>query len=71
MLKNTRFFKRTMSGRLGRAFWTILSAALMFAGPTYFEFVLRRRIPFPYLELVSIVLFVIGLYIFLQVYEEK
>jgi hypothetical protein len=71
MLKNTRFFKRTMSGRLGKAFWIILSAVLMFAGPTYFELALGHRIRFPYMELVSVVLFVIGLYVFLQVYEEK
>jgi hypothetical protein len=71
MLKNTRFFKRTMSGRFGRAFWILLSAVLMFAGPSYLEIVLRNGIPSPYLELVSIVLFVIGLYVFLQVFEEK
>jgi hypothetical protein len=71
MLKNTRFFKRTMSGRLGKALWILLSAVLMFAGPTYFEIVLNHSIPFPYLELVSIALFIIGLYVFLQVLEEK
>jgi hypothetical protein len=71
MLKNTRFFKRTMSSRLGKTFWILLSAVFMFAGPTYFELVLSHRIPFPYLELVSVVLFVIGLYVFLQVFEEK
>lgn len=71
MLKNTRFFKRTMSGRLGKAFWILLSTVLMFVGPTYFELALRHRIPFPYLELASVVLFVIGLYVFLQVFEEK
>jgi hypothetical protein len=71
MLKNTRFFKRTMSGRLGKIFWILLSTVFMFVGPTYFELALRQRIPFPYLELVSVVLFVIGLYVFLQVSEEK
>jgi hypothetical protein len=43
----------------------------MFAGPTYFLYVLRKYVPFPYLELLSIVIFVVGLYILLQVYEEK
>jgi len=71
MLKNTRFFKRTMSGRIGKTFWILLSAILMFVGPTYFELVLRHRIKFPYLELLSVVLFVFGLYVFLQVVEEK
>ncbi len=71
MLRNTSFFKKTMSGRLGRPFWVLLSVLLMFGGPTYFELALRHRIPFPYLELLSVVLFVVGLYLFLQVYEEK
>ena len=71
MLKNTGFFKKTMSGRFGKAFWVLLSVILMFLGPTYFEYALRHSIPFPYLELVSVVLFLVGLYLFLQVYEEK
>jgi hypothetical protein len=71
MLRNRGFFKRTVSGRLGKAFWILFSAVLMFAGPTYFLYVLRKYVPFPYLELLSIVLFVVGLYILLQVYEEK
>jgi hypothetical protein len=71
MLKNTRFFKRTMSSSLGKSLWILISASLMFAAPTYLELVLHRRIPFPYLEIVSVVLFIFGLYIFLQVYEEK
>jgi len=71
MLKNTRFFKRIMSSHLSKAFWVLFSAVLMFAGPTYFEYALRNRIPFPYLELASIVLFIVGLYVFLQVFEEK
>lgn len=71
MLKNTGFFKKTMNGRLGRAFWILLSAVLMFGGPTYFELALRHSIPFPYLELASLVLFIVGLYLFVQVFEEK
>ena len=71
MLKNRDFFKKTVSGRLGKAFWILLSAVLMFAGPTYFLYVLRKYVPFPYLEFLSILFFVIGLYILLQVYEEK
>jgi hypothetical protein len=60
-----------MSSQLGKAFWILFSAILMFVGPTYFELVLRHHIPFPYMEITSFVLFVIGLYIFLQVAEEK
>ena len=71
MLKNTRFFKRLMSGRLGRAFLILISAVLMFVGPTYFAYAVRHHVPFPYLQLLSIVLFVVGLYLFLQVFEEK
>ena len=71
MLRNRGFFKKSVSGRLGKVFWILLSAVLMFAGPTYFLYVLRRYVPFPYLELLSVVFFVIGFYILLQVYEEK
>jgi hypothetical protein len=71
MLKNTGFFKKMISSRFGKAFWIALSAVLMFAGPTYFELALRHQIPFPYLELLSIVLFIVGLYLFIQVFEEK
>ena len=71
MLKDREFFKRITSGRLGKAFWILLSAVLMFAGPTYAIYALRRLFPFPFLELVNVILFVIGLYLFLQLYEEK
>ena len=71
VLRNTGFFKKTMNGRFGKAFWMLLSAVLMFVGPTYFELALRHRVPFPYLELASVVLFIVGLYLFLQVFEEK
>jgi hypothetical protein len=71
MLKNQEFFKRIASGRLGKAFLMLLSAVLMFAGPTYFLYALRRLIPFPYMELLSAVFFIVGLYLFLQLYEEK
>ena len=60
-----------MSSHLGKTFWTLVSAVLMFVGPSYFELALRHRIRFPYLQLASVVLFVVGLYLFLQVYEEK
>jgi len=71
MLKNREFFKRIMGARFGRAFLILLSAVLMFAGPTYFLYALRRFIPFPFMEFLSIIVFVVGLYLFLQVYEEK
>jgi hypothetical protein len=71
VLKNRDFFKRIVSARFGKAFIILLSAALMFGGPTYFLYALRRFISFPFLELLSILVFVVGLYLFLQVYEEK
>jgi len=71
MLRNTRFFKRFMGGRLSRVSWVLFSAVLMFGGPTYLEYALRHRVPFPYLELLSLALFIVGLYVFLQVFEEK
>jgi len=71
MLRNTRFFKTYMSSGLAKSLWILLSATLMFAAPSYLELVLHRRIHFPYLEIVSVVLFLFGLYMFLQVFEEK
>lgn len=71
MLKNREFFKKITGGRFGKAFWVLLSVVLMFVGPTYFIYAFRRLIPFPFLEVLSLVLFVVGLYLFLQVYAEK
>jgi hypothetical protein len=71
MLKNQEFFKKIASGRLGKAFLMLLSAVFMFAGPTYFLYGLRRLISFPFLELLCVVFFVIGFYLFLQLLEEK
>jgi len=71
MLKNRPFFKRLTSARLVQVFLILLSVVLMFAGPSYLVIVLRRVIKFPYLQLTSVILFIIGLYLFLNVYEEK
>jgi len=71
MLKNRDFFKRMTSGRLGKAFWMLVSAVLMFAGPTYAIYALRHLFRFPFLQLVCVILFIIGLYLFLQLYDEK
>lgn len=56
---------------MGRALLILLSAVLIFVGPTYFAYAVRHHVPFPYLQYLSIVLFIVGLYLFLQVYEEK
>ena len=71
MLRNRAFFKKLTSGRWAQAFWILLSVVLMFAGPSYMIIVLRHFIKFPYLQLTSVILFIIGLYLFLNVYEEK
>jgi len=71
MLKQNNFLKKIASGRFGRVFFILLATVLMFGGPTYMLFFLKRAVPFPYLEILAIVLFVVGLYIFLQVYEEE
>jgi len=71
MLKNRAFFKKLTSGRLAQAFWILLSVVLMFAGPSYLLIALRRFIKFPYLQLTSVILFIIGLYLFFNIYEEK
>jgi len=71
MKKEQKFFKKISSGRFGKIVLILLAAVLMFGGPTYLLYVSRRVIPFPFLELLGVILFIIGLYIFLRVYEEK
>lgn len=63
--------KKAASARVGKILLTLVAAVLMFGGPTYFIYVLRNVLPFPYLEILGIVLFFIGLYVFLQVYVEE
>jgi len=69
MLRVNNYVKKVASGRVGKILLTIIAAMLMFGGPTYLLYMLRNAVPFPYLEIFGIVLFVVGLYIFLQVYE--
>lgn len=71
MLKQNSSIKKIMSGRVGKILFTLLAAGLMFGGPTYMLYFLKRVVPFPYLEILAVVLFVVGLYLFLQVYEEE
>jgi len=71
MLKVNSLVKKIASGRFGKILLSLIAAMLMFGGPTYFLYVLRNAVPFPYLEILGIVLFIIGLYIFLQIYEEE
>ena len=71
MLKQNNFIKKTASKRLGKIILTLLATVFMFGGPTYMLYALRKAIAFPYLEILSIVVFVIGLFIFLQIYEEE
>lgn len=71
MLKINNYVKKAASGRIGKILLTLIAAVLMFGGPTYFIYVLRNTLPFPYLEILGIALFFVGLYVFLQVYTEE
>jgi hypothetical protein len=71
MLKPNSYIKKIAAGRLGKILLTLIAAVLMFGGPTYMLYVLRKAVPFPYLETLGIIAFVIGLYLFLQVYGEE
>ncbi|MBX5326862.1 MAG: hypothetical protein ACQXXH_03265 [Candidatus Bathyarchaeia archaeon] len=71
MLKINSLMKKAASGRVGKILLTLIAAALMFGGPTYLIYAARKALPFPYLEILGIVLFFVGLYVFLQVYAEE
>lgn len=67
----SRFSKETRKKSV-KAGLTVLAALLVFGGPTYLLYVLQRLpIPYPLVALLGLVSFVVGLFLFVRLMEEK
>jgi len=67
----SRFSKETRKKSV-KAGLTVLAALLVFGGPTYLLYVLREvPLPYPFVALLGLVSFVVGLFLFTRLMEEK
>lgn len=51
---------------------TVVAAFLVFGGPTYLVYVLQRvDVPYPFLALLGLASFIVGLFLFMRLMKEK